>query len=107
MAQVEIGEIKKREQKKYEIEKEKKIEKELSKIQYRHNNEIQAMELKIENHKNQLLRERGNKIYEMELKFKNKERDLDRKQKAERDSYERMISSKGRKHYSRSMPKNY
>ena len=65
------------------MEKEKKIEKELSKIQYRHNNEIQAMELKIENHKNQLLRERGNKIYEMELKFKNKERDLDRKQKAD------------------------
>ena len=51
------------------------------------------MELKIENHKNQLLREQNNKIYELELKYKNKERALERQQKAERDSYERAISS--------------
>ena len=106
MAQVEIGEIKKREKEKYQNEKEKKIEKEISRIQYKHNNEIQAMELRIENHKNQLLREKANKIYEIELKYKNKERELERQQKAERKSYESMISSKGRKKYSRSMPKN-
>ena len=48
------------------------------------------------------------KIYEIELKYKNKERDLERKQKAERESYERIISTKGRKKYSsRSMPKKY
>ena len=55
------------------------------------------MELKIENHKNQLLREKANKIYEIELKYKNKER----------ESYERIISARGKKNYSRSMPKNY
>ena len=49
------------------------------------------MELRIENHKNQLLREKANKIYEIELKYKNKERELERQQKAERESYERMI----------------
>ena len=65
------------------------------------------MELRIENHKNQLLREKGNKIYEIELKYKNKERALDRQQKAERDLYERKISNRGKKHISRSMPKNY
>ena len=75
-------------------------------MQLKHNNEIQAMQLKIENHKNQLLREQASKIYELELKYRNKERALERTQKAERDSYERMISSKGRKKYSRSMPKN-
>ena len=91
--------------KKYE--KEKKIEKEISRIQLKHNSEIQAMELKIENHKNQLLREKANKIYEIELKYKNKERALERQHKAERESYERIISNKGRKNYSRSMPKNY
>ena len=65
------------------------------------------MELKIENHKNQLLREQANKVYELELKFKNKERALERQQKAERDSYERMIYNKDKKKFSRnsSMPK--
>lgn len=65
------------------------------------------MELRIENHKNQLLREKANKMYEIELKYKNKERALERQHKAERDSYERKISNRGKKHYSRSMPKNY
>ena len=64
------------------------------------------MELRIENHKNQLLREEANKMYEIELKYKNKERELDRKQKAERESYERIFSSRGKKNYSRSMPKH-
>ena len=43
--------------------KKKKIEKGISRIQFKHNNEIQAMELRIENHKNQLLREKANKMY--------------------------------------------
>ena len=60
------------------------------------------MELRIENHKNQLLREQSNKIYELELKYKNKERDLERQQKAERDSYERMIYNKDKKMFKRS-----
>ena len=67
------------------------------------------MELKIENHKNQLLREQNNKIYELELKYKNKERALERQQKAERDSYERMIYNKNKRRFNRSlsMPKEY
>ena len=65
------------------------------------------MELRIENHKNQLLREKANKIYEIELKYKNKERELERKQKAERDTYERRINNGKKKYISRSMPKNY
>ena len=65
------------------------------------------MELRIENHKNQLMREESNKLYEIELKYKNKERELERQHKAEREHYERIISSKGgRKKISRSMPKN-
>ena len=64
------------------------------------------MELKIETHKNQLLREKGNKLYEIELKYKNKGRELERKQKAERESYERIISNKGKKRFARSMPKD-
>ena len=52
MAQVEIAELQKKEKEKFLNEKEKKIEKEISKIQSRHNNETQAMELKIANHKN-------------------------------------------------------
>ena len=92
-------------------EKEKKIEKEISKIQNRHNNETQAMELKINNHKNKIIREQNMKLYEIELKYKNKERELERKQKAEREHYERIISSTGvRKSYkniSRSVPKSY
>ena len=108
LAQIEIGSIQKKEKEKFENEKEKRIEKELAKIKYKQDNEIQAMELKIENHRNQLFRERSNKINEIELKYKNKERDLERKQKAERESYERIISAKGRKKYSsRSMPKKY
>jgi hypothetical protein len=103
---VEIADIKKREKEKFENEKEKKIEKEISRIQFKQKNELQAMELRIENRKNQLLREKANKLYEIDLKYKNKERALERKQKAERDSYERMISSKGRKKVSRSMPKD-
>ena len=51
---------------KNEIEKEKRIEKELSRIQLRQNTEIKAMELRIESHKNQLLREKSNKIYGLE-----------------------------------------
>ena len=51
MAQVEIADIQKREKEKYQNEKEKKIEKEISRIQFKHNSEIQAMELKIENQK--------------------------------------------------------
>ena len=67
------------------------------------------MELRIENHKNQLLREQANKVYELELKFKNKERALERQQKAERDSYERMIYIKNKKRFVRSssMPREY
>ena len=42
----------------------------MSRIQFKHNNEIQAMELRIESHKNQLLREQSAKIYELELKFR-------------------------------------
>ena len=78
-------------------------------MQLKHNTEIQAMELRIENHKNQLLREQANKVYELELKFKNKERALERQQKAERDSYERMIYIKNKKRFVRSssMPKEY
>ena len=64
--------------------KKKKIEKGISRIQFKHNNEIQAMELRIENHKNQLLREKANKMHEIDLKYKNKERELERKQNAER-----------------------
>ena len=41
---------------KNEVEKEKRIEKELSRIQLRQNTEIKAMELRIESHKNQLLK---------------------------------------------------
>jgi len=65
------------------------------------------MELKIEIHKNQLLREQSNKVYELELKYKNKERALERQQKAERDSYERMIYNNNKKKFIRysSMPK--
>ena len=65
--------------------KKKKIEKGISRIQFKHNNEIQAMELRIENHKNQLLREKANKMHEIDLKYKNKERELERKQNAERE----------------------
>ncbi len=67
------------------------------------------MELKINNHKNKILREQNNKLYELELKYKNKERDLERKQRAEREHYERIISSRGsgRKNLSKSMPKYY
>ena len=89
-------------------EKEKKIEKEITKIQARHNNETQAMELKINTHKNKILREQRVILDELELKYKNKERELERKQKAEREHYERIISSHyGRKNLSKSMPKNY
>ena len=65
------------------------------------------MELKIEIHKNHLLREQSNKVYELELKYKNKERALERQQKAERDSYERMIYNNNKKRFIRysSMPK--
>ena len=65
---------------KNEIEKEKRIEKELSRIQLRQ---------------------------KLELKYKNKERALERQQKAERDSYERMIYNKNKKRFNRcsSMPK--
>ena len=105
---MEINQIQKKEQEKYDNEKEKKIEKELSKIQHRHNNEIKAMELRIDNHKNQLMREQASKLNEIELKYKNKERELERQQRAEREHYERIISSKGgKKRASRSMPKNY
>jgi len=107
LAQVEIGQIQKKEKEKFLNEKEKKIEKEISKIQNRHNNETQAMELKINNHKNKILREQNQKLTELELKFKNKERKLDRTQKAEREHYERIISSRGKKNVSRSMPKNF
>ena len=89
--------MEKREKEKYANEKDKKIEKELAKIQYKLNIEMQGMILKIENHKNQLLRERDNKLYEIELKYKNKERELERKQKAERESFLRIISNKGKK----------
>ena len=68
------------------------------------------MELRIENHRNALLREQANKLNEIELKYKNKQRELERQQKAEREHYERIISSrtgKGKKRISRSMPKNY
>ena len=108
MAQVEIAELKKKEKAKFDDEKEKRIEKELAKIQYRHNNEIQAMSLKIETHKKQLLREKANKLNEIELKYKNKARELERQQKAERETYERRIANanKIRKNASRSMPKN-
>ena len=89
-------------------EKEKKIEKEITKIQARHNNETQAMELKINTHKNKILREQRVILDELELKYKNKERELERKQKAEREHYERIISSHyGRKNLSKSMPKYY
>ena len=62
MAQVEIGQIQKKEKEKFLNEKEKKIEKEISKIQNRHNNETQAMELKINSHKNKILREQNQKF---------------------------------------------
>ena len=107
LAQVEIGQIQKKEKEKFLNEKEKKIEKEISKIQNRHNNETQAMELKINNHKNKILREQNQKLTELELKYKNKERKLDRTQKAEREHHERIISSRGKKNISRSMPKNF
>lgn len=94
LAQVDLEEIKKKDLEKYQREREKKIEKELSKLQYRQNTELQALELKIQNHKNTLLRERNNKLNEINLKYKNKSRALERDHKAERDSYERIINRK-------------
>jgi hypothetical protein len=73
------------------------------------------MELKIENHKNALLREQQIKLNEINLKYKNKIRDLERKQKSEREAYERIINNIDlrrptrpltTKYTSRSMPKN-
>jgi len=73
LAQVEIGQIQKKEKEKFLNEKEKKIEKEISKIQNRHNNETQAMELKINNHKNKILREQNQKLTELEELEEHKE----------------------------------
>jgi hypothetical protein len=115
LTQIELEEAIKRDKKNYEDEKEKKVEKEISLLRFRQQNEMKAMELKIENHKNALLREQQMKINEINLKYKNKLRDLERKQKSEREAYERIINNIGlnkttrpltAKNTSRSMPKN-
>jgi len=115
LTQVELEEAIKRDKKNFENEKEKKVEKEISLLRLRQQNETKAMESKIENHKNALLREQQIKLNEINLKYKNKIRDLERKQKSEREAYERIINNIDlrrptrpltTKHTSRSMPKN-
>ncbi len=93
--------------------KERKIEKDISSLRLKQNNEMKAMELKIENHKNALLREKQQKLIEIELKYKNKGKELERKQKAERDAYQRILDSgntsrpMATRRLSRSMPRDY
>ena len=115
LTQIELEEAIKKDKKNFENEKEKKVEKEISLLRSRQQNETKAMELKIENHKNALLREQQIKLNEINLKYKNKIRDLERKQKSEREAYERIINNIDlrrptrpltTKYTSRSMPKN-
>ena len=58
MTQVEIEEITKRDQEKFENEKEKKIDKEIGSLRLRQKNETDALELKISIHLNKFNRER-------------------------------------------------
>ena len=103
----------KKEKENFETLKERKIEKDISSLRLKQNNEMKAMELKIENHKNALLREKQQKLLEIELKYKNKAKELERKQKAERDAFQRILCPgtgsrpNTTRRYSRSMPKNY
>ena len=97
--------IRKKEEEKYQNGIEKKIEKEISRIQKRHNSELKMMKRRLENHKYQLLREKRNIINNIELKYRNKERSLERLQKLEREPFERKITNRGTKFISRSMPK--
>ena len=113
LAQVEIEELTKKEKENFEMLKERKIEKDISSLRLKQNNEMKAMELKIENHKNALLREKQQKLIEIELKYKNKGKELERKQKAERDAYQRILDSgntsrpMATRRLSRSMPRDY
>ena len=72
--------------------KERKIEKDISSLRLKQNNEMKA---------------------EIELKYKNKGKELERKQKAERDAYQRILDSGNSsrpmttRRLSRSMPRDY
>ena len=72
LTQVEIEEITKRDQEKFENEKEKKIDKEIGSLRLRQKNETDALELKISIHLNKFNRERAMKTEEIMLKYKHK-----------------------------------
>ena len=92
MTQVEIEEITKRDQEKFENEKEKKIDKEIGSLRLRQKNETDALEPKISIHLNKFNRERAMKTEEIMLKYKHKTKGLETFQKAEREEYERIIN---------------
>ena len=92
MVQVEIEDITKKEQAKFESDKENKIDKEIGSLRLRQKNEEDALELKISIHLNKFNRERAVKIEEIMLKFKHKGKGLETYQKAEREEYERAIN---------------
>ena len=92
LTQVEIEEITRRDQEKFENEKEKKIDKEIGSLRLRQKNETDALELKISIHLNKFNRERSMKTDEIMLKYKHKTKGLETYQKAEREEYERIIN---------------
>lgn len=92
LTQVEIEEITKRDQEKFENEKEKRIDKEIGSLRLRQKNESDALELKISIHLNKFNRERAMKTEEIMLKYKHKTKGLETYQKAEREEYERIIN---------------
>ena len=89
MVQVEIEDITKKDQAKFESDKENKIDKEIGSLRLRQKNEEDALELI---HLNKFNRERAVKIEEIMLKFKHKGKGLETYQKAEREEYERAIN---------------
>ena len=91
LVQVEIEEITKRDQDKFESDKENKIDKEIGFLRLRQKNEEDALELKISIHLNKFKRERTVKIEEIMLKFKHKGKGLETYQKAEREGYEQLL----------------
>lgn len=86
-----VEDIAKKDDERYQLEKEKTIEKKIQQLRNKQKSEREALELRIEMNQNKFLRERTKKTDEIMQKYKNKARGLEKEQKAERESYERQL----------------
>lgn len=95
--QVELAGLSKKENEANQLDRERKLEKELENLRQRQMQKRKALEQHIMNNYNKLKRDRALKVEELLLKYKNKLKELENYQRSENKSFEKIIKGEAKK----------